>query len=170
MKFVVLLALIGLASCRTVRVAYVDDDGDLERVVLQNTAPAVRQSASVSRPIVPARKTIVRGPVVQKFRTAPARPTVSFRPSRPVATFGRQNIQTIFVRDTIRALLPLATFYHVCVTLRHLCPQGGHPVELSLTLTTFKAKVPIPQDTYIKEPWTVLDIISRSTDPIHFLK
>ncbi|KAK7074786.1 hypothetical protein SK128_019075 [Halocaridina rubra] len=73
--------------------SYVDDDGDLERVVLQNTAPAVRQSVSVSRPIV-------RGPVVQKFSTAPVRPTVSFRASRPVATFGRQNIQTIFVRDT----------------------------------------------------------------------
>ncbi|KAK7074783.1 hypothetical protein SK128_019072, partial [Halocaridina rubra] len=73
--------------------SYVDDDGDLERVVLQNTAPAVRQSVSVSRPIV-------RGPVVQKFRTAPVRPTVSFRASRPVATFGRQNIQTILVRDT----------------------------------------------------------------------
>ncbi|KAK7074785.1 hypothetical protein SK128_019074 [Halocaridina rubra] len=55
-------------------------------------------------------------------------------------------------------------------SLRHLCPQGGHPVELSLTLSTFKAKVPIPQDTYIKEPWIVLDIISRSTDPIHFLQ
>ncbi|KAK7067426.1 hypothetical protein SK128_000091, partial [Halocaridina rubra] len=80
--------------------SYIDDDGDLERVILQNTAPAVRKSVSVSRPIVPARKTIVRGPVVQRFRTAPARPTVSFRAFRPVATIGRQNVLTILVRKT----------------------------------------------------------------------
>ncbi|KAK7067600.1 hypothetical protein SK128_008035 [Halocaridina rubra] len=53
--------------------SYVYDDGDLERVVLQNIAPAVRQSVFVSRPIVPARKTVDRGPVLQRFRAAPAR-------------------------------------------------------------------------------------------------
>ncbi|KAK7067795.1 hypothetical protein SK128_002578 [Halocaridina rubra] len=81
------------------RSSYVDD-GDLERVVLQTIAPAVRQSVFVSRPIVPARKTVDRGPVLQRFRAAPARSTVSFRASRPIATFGCQNVQTILVRDT----------------------------------------------------------------------
>ncbi|KAK7067599.1 hypothetical protein SK128_008034 [Halocaridina rubra] len=70
----------------------------------------------------------------------------------------------------VRALLPLLTFYHVCVTLYVIyAHKVGIPFN-SLTLSTFKAKVPIPQDTYIKEPWTVLDIISRSMDPIHFLQ
>ncbi|KAK7067425.1 hypothetical protein SK128_000090 [Halocaridina rubra] len=55
-------------------------------------------------------------------------------------------------------------------SLHHIYPQAGQPAELSLTLSTFKAKVPILQDTYIKEPWTVLDIISWSTGPIHFLQ